>query len=146
VNEMDLIPGEFRRGLTLRRTISRFIWALLIVLGLVAAARATLGYLVWREKTQVMNLEQRQQLLTQSQTQADSLRQQRLVTQQQLATLDQLKGSDRVAQFLRSIDEAYIERIWLDSVHFHRPGDASRYGWRGSVARRRDHRSRIQSL
>jgi hypothetical protein len=120
MNDMDLVPGEFRRGLTLRRNLSRCIWALALLLGLVATSRAALGYLIWREKAQVASLEHRQQAISQAQSRTESLRQQRLVTQQQLATLDVLQGNELVERFLRSIDAAYLEHIWLDGIHFQR--------------------------
>lgn len=120
MNDMDLVPSEFRRGLTLRRNLSRCIWALVLLVGLVGAARATLGYLIWREKAQVVNLEQRQQAISQTQAETQSLREQRMVTQQQLATLDLLQGNDLVDRFLRSLDDAYQEHIWLDNIHFQR--------------------------
>jgi hypothetical protein len=120
MNDMDLVPGEFRRGLTLRRNLRHFMWALVLLLGILVATRATLGYLIWREKAQVVSLEQQQQVISKTQTEAESLRQQRLVTEQQLATLDLLQGNDLVQYFLQSIDEAYTEHIWLDSVHFQR--------------------------
>jgi hypothetical protein len=127
MSDMNLIPDEFRKGLLLRRHLTLFIVALVMLLTIVAAGRATLGYLVWRERTQVVSLEQRQQALVTNQGKADLLRQQRQVTEQQLAALEQLRGRDRVAQFLRSIDDAYGEHIWLDGVHFQRrenPGAA----------------------
>jgi Fimbrial assembly protein (PilN) len=120
MGDMDLVPSEFRKERMVRRSLGRFIWAIVLLLGLVAAARATLGYLIWREQAQVVRLEQRQLAYSQTQTRADSLRQQRMVTQQQLSTLEQLQGADRVEQFLRSIDDAYSEHIWLDGVHFQR--------------------------
>ena len=120
MNDMDLVPGEFRRDLTLRRNLVRCIWALVLLLGLLASARATLGYIIWREKAQVVSLEQRQQSIFQAQTETESLRQQRLVTQQQLATLDLLQGNDLVERFLQSLDDAYQEHIWLDNIDFQR--------------------------
>jgi hypothetical protein len=120
MNDMDLVPGEYRRGLALRRNLSRCIWALAVLVGLVATARGALGYLIWREKTQVASLEQRQQADSRTLSEAESLRQQRMVTQQQLDTLEQLRGSDLMERFLRSIDDAYQEHIWLDGIHFQR--------------------------
>jgi Fimbrial assembly protein (PilN) len=127
MSDMNLIPDEFRKGLLLRRHLTLFIVTLVMLLTMVAVVRATLGYLVWRERTQVVSLEQRQQALVTNQGKTDLLRQQRQVTEQQLAALDQLRGRDRVKQFLRSIDDAYGEHIWLDGVHFQRreyPGAA----------------------
>jgi Fimbrial assembly protein (PilN) len=120
MNEMDLVPNEFRQGLILRRNLIRCVWALVLLLGLVASARATLGYLIWREKAQVVSLEQRQQAFSRAETETESLRQQRMVTQQQLATLDLLQGNDLVERFLQSMDDAYQEHIWLDSIRFQR--------------------------
>lgn len=120
MTDMDLIPDEFRRELARQRHRSRFMWASLILVGFLVVARATIGYMTWRDQTQVIALQQRQQALSQSQTEADSLRQQRLITQQQLAALNQLKGRDQVSQFMHSIDDAYLEHIWLDSVRFQR--------------------------
>jgi hypothetical protein len=120
MNDMDLVPSEFRKGLTLRRNLRRFTWTLVLLLVLVAGARATLGYLIWREQSQVVSLEQQQQALSHTLNETESLRQQRLVTQEQLATLDQLQGADLVEQFLHSVDEAYIDQVWLDSVHLQR--------------------------
>lgn len=120
MNDMDLVPSEFRKGLVLRRSLRRFCWTLALLLGFVAATRASLEYLIWREKSQVVSLEQQQQAVSQTATETESLRQQRLVTQEQLATLDKLQGADMVDRFLQSIDAAYIDQIWLDSVHLQR--------------------------
>jgi cell division protein FtsB len=120
MSDIDLIPGEYRKGLALQRHLSRFVMGFVVVLGCVGATRAALGYLMWRERTEVIRIEQQQQELQQSQNQTEVLRQQRQVTEQQLAALDQLRGRDRVAQLLSALDEAYNDHIWLDSVHFQR--------------------------
>jgi cell division protein FtsB/predicted nuclease of predicted toxin-antitoxin system len=120
MSDMDLVPGEFRRSLALRGNLRRFFWGAVLLVVLVATARAALGYLTWRERTQVVSLEQQQLAFSQTENQTESLRQQRLVTQQQLATLDKLQGSELVERFLWSIDDAYVEHIWLDAIQFKR--------------------------
>jgi cell division protein FtsB len=119
---MDLIPGDIHRTGALRRRIHRFGLACILVLAGVAAARASLGYLTWREQSILVRVEQQQQVLEHNQAQTEELRQQQRVTERQLAALAQLRGSDRVAVFLHAIDQAYDAHIWLDSVRFLRRG------------------------
>jgi uncharacterized protein YegJ (DUF2314 family) len=120
MSEMDLIPGGFRKRIGLQRQIRHLILACILVLCSIAAARMLLGYLIWREKAEVVRLEQQERVLQHNQVRTEELRQQRQVTEQQLAALEQLRGRDRVGLFLRAIDQAYNEHIWLDSVHFMR--------------------------
>jgi cell division protein FtsB len=118
MTDIDLIPRDFRTGISLQRQLRRFIVACIVVLAGVAVARLSLGYLIWREKAMVVRIEQQQLVLEHNQAKTEQLRQQRQVTEQQLAALDKLRGRDRVALFLGALDQAYNEHIWLDSVHF----------------------------
>jgi Tfp pilus assembly protein PilN len=124
MTDINLIPAEFRRRVALRQYISRFALTCMLALGGIAIARSGLGYLIWRDQADVVRIEAQQQRLQQGQTQVLAISQQRDVTEQQLATLDQLRGRDRVALFLRAVDSAYNGRIWLDSVHFVREHEA----------------------
>lgn len=134
MTDIDLIPADFRRNLVLRRQLRRFMLAGLLVLGGTAAARAALGYMIWREKAVVVQVEQRQVQLQSSQARTDELRQQRQVTEQQLAALEQLRGRDRVGVFLQALDSAYNEHVWFDSVHYTRRGsDGPSAGQSGSA-------------
>ncbi len=120
MTEIDLIPGDYRKQLVLRRHLKRLATALMVVAVCLGASRTALGYLMWRESAEVFRIEQQQQELQTSQNKAEVLRQQRHVTEQQLAALEQLRGRDRVAQLLGALDEAYDEHIWLDRVHLQR--------------------------
>jgi Tfp pilus assembly protein PilN len=117
---MDMIPGDYRQGLSGRRLLRRFIVACVVVLCCIGLARMLLGYLIWRENVQVVHLEQQEQVIEQNKARTEEFRQQKQVTEQQLAALNKLRGRDRVALFLRSIDDVYIEGVWLDSLHFMR--------------------------
>src|SRR5450759_2690976 len=120
MSEMDMIPGDYRQGLSGRRLLRRFIVACVVVLCCIGLARMLLGYLIWRENVQVVHLEQQEQVIEQNKARTEEFRQQKQVTEQQLAALNKLRGRDRVALFLRSIDNVYIEGVWLDSLHFMR--------------------------
>lgn len=115
-----MIPGDYRQGRSGRRLLRRFIVACVVVLCCIGLSRMLLGYLIWRENVQVVRLEQQEQVVEQNKARAEEFRQQKQVTEQQLAALNKLRGRDRVALFLRSIDNAYIEGVWLDSLHFMR--------------------------
>lgn len=120
MSEMDLIPGDYRKGRSGRSLLRRFIVACVVVLCCIGFSRMLLGYLLWRENVQVARLEQQEQVVQQNKAKTESLRQQKQVTEQQLAALNKLRGRDRVARFLRSIDNAYVEGVWLDSLQFMR--------------------------
>jgi hypothetical protein len=128
MNDMDLIPVEFRKGADLRRRLKSFGVLCILVLGAVATARASLGYLTYREKSPMARLEQQARSLHDTQSRAAALRQQSQATEQQLDALGKLRGRDRLALFLRAVDEAYSQNIWLDSVHFRRLPDAGAPG------------------
>jgi hypothetical protein len=125
MNDIDLIPAGYRRRTDLRKQVHRFLLAGILVAAGTAAARSSIGYLVWREEAAVVRMEEQREKLERSQNQVQSMLQQRDVTEQQLTALANLRGRDRVAQFLRAIDAAYSGRIWLDSVHFTRRSDAA---------------------
>lgn len=120
MSEMDMIPGDYRQGRSGRFLLRRFIMACVVVLCCIGLARMLLGYLIWRENVQAVGLEQREQMVEKNKARTEEFRQQKQVTEQQLAALNKLRGRDRVALFLRSIDDAYIEGVWLDSLHFMR--------------------------
>ncbi|OGS95310.1 MAG: hypothetical protein A3H31_12750 [Gallionellales bacterium RIFCSPLOWO2_02_FULL_57_47] len=115
-----MIPGDYRQGRSGRFLLRRFIMACVVVLCCIGLARMLLGYLIWRENVQAVGLEQREQVVEKNKAQTEEFRQQKQVTEQQLAALNKLRGRDRVALFLRSIDDAYVEGVWLDSLHFMR--------------------------
>lgn len=117
---MDMIPAGYRKGRADRRLLLRFIVACVVVLCCIGLARVLLGNLIWRKNAQVVRLEQQEQVVQQNKARIEEFRQQKRVTEQQLAGLNKLRGGDRVALFLRSIDNAYIEGVWLDSLHFMR--------------------------
>lgn len=115
-----MIPGDYRQGRSGRFLLRRFIMACVVVLCCIGLARMLLGYLIWRENVQAVGLEQREQVVEKNKARTEEFRQQKQVTEQQLAALNKLRGRDRVALFLRSLDDAYIEGVWLDSLHFMR--------------------------
>jgi Fimbrial assembly protein (PilN) len=125
MNDIDLIPADFRRRIGLRHQIRRLVLACILIAATGAAGRAGIGYLIWHEQAEVVRMEEQRRELERNQNQVQSMLQQREVTEQQLAALDSLRGRDRVAKFLRAIDAAYSGRIWLDSVHFARRGEAA---------------------
>jgi hypothetical protein len=116
--EMDLIPDDFRQGLKKRRLLHNFITACALVLCCVGLVWLLLTYLIWRDKVEVARLEQQESISEQNKAKSAEYRQRKEVVQQQLAALDELRGRDRVALFLRAIDAAHSEGIWFDSVHF----------------------------
>jgi hypothetical protein len=128
MNDMDLIPPDFRKRADMQRRIRNFGVACLVVMGAAGVARASLGYLTFRERAQMARLEQQAQALRDNQSKATDLRQQSQATEQQLAALGQLRGRDSLALFLRAVDQAYSEHIWLDSVRFRRHGIAGAQG------------------
>jgi Tfp pilus assembly protein PilN len=133
MSEMDMIPGDYRQGLSGRRLLRRFIVACVVVLCCIGLARMLLGYLIWRENVQVVHLEQQEQVIEQNKARTEEFRQQKQVTEQQLAALNKLRGRDRVALFLRSIDNVYIEGVWLDSLHFMRRNGTGKLQAPGAV-------------
>jgi cell division protein FtsB len=133
MSEMDMIPGDYRQGRSGRRLLRRFIVACVVVLCCIGLARMLLGYLIWRENVQVVRLEQQEQVVEQNKARTEGFRQQKQVTEQQLAALNKLRGRDRVALFLRSIDNVYIEGVWLDSLHFMRRNGTGKLQAPGAV-------------
>jgi Tfp pilus assembly protein PilN len=133
MSEMDMIPGDYRQGRSDRRLLRRFIVACVVVLCCIGLTMMLLGYLIWRENVQVVRLEQQAQVIEQNKARTEKFRQQKQVTEQQLAALNKLRGRDRVAQFLRSIDNAYIEGVWLDSLHFMRRNGTGKLQAPGAV-------------
>lgn len=120
MGEMDLIPGDYRQNLIRKHRTRHFVVACVLLLVGIGLARGLLTYLIWRENVQVVRLEQQDNILQQQEARTASYRQQKQVTEQQLAALDELRGRDRVANFLKAIDHAYSDGIWFDSVHFMR--------------------------
>lgn len=127
-NEIDLIPADFRRHLSVQRLLSNFLLVCVGLLGLIAAARMTLAYLNRQETALVVRLEQHNQTQQQSKIKTEELRQKKRVTEQQLSALEQLRGHQRVALFLSAIDQAYGQGIWFDSMHFMRRPGAGKLG------------------
>lgn len=119
-NEIDLIPGDFRKQRALQRLSINFLLVCTGVLCLIAIAWVTLAYISQRDTAQFMRLEQEQKTLLQSQSITEELRQQKRLTEQQINALAQLRGHDQVALFLNALDAAYQSGIWLDTLHFMR--------------------------
>jgi hypothetical protein len=120
MSSMDLIPSDYRQNLGLRRMVSNFFLACVLVLCGIGLTKALFTYLIWRENVQVVQLEQQEQVSQQNKTKADEYRQQKQVTEQQLAALDELRGGNRLAMFLQSVDNAYNEGVWFDELRFMR--------------------------
>lgn len=116
--EMDLIPGEFRQRLRRRALMRQLGLACVLLLVGIGVGRALLGYLTWREKTQVASLERKQSVAEQSKVKAQDYQQRKQVVEKQILALDELRGRGRVGQFLHAMDAAYDEGIWLDNLHF----------------------------
>jgi uncharacterized protein YegJ (DUF2314 family) len=120
MDEMDLIPSDYRKERNRHNWIRKFLTLCVLVVIAIASLRGMLGYLIWRENVQVVRLEQQESIAAQNNAKAETYRQQKQVTERQLAALNELRGRDRVAQFLQSIDTAYSPGIWFDSIHFMR--------------------------
>ncbi len=120
MGDMNLIPDDYRQSHDLRSVVRNFMITCVVVLICVGLSKMLLTYLIWRENVQVVRLEQQEQVLQHNKSRTEEYRQQKLVTEQQLAALNELRGRDRVAFFLRAIDSAYAEGVWLDSLRFMR--------------------------
>ena len=120
MDEMDLIPNEYRANLARRQLLHKFLFACLLVVFCVALGRALLSYLIWRENVQVVQLEQLENASEQNKAKAAAYTLQKQVTEKQLAALNALRGRDRVALFLQAVDLSLGDGVWFDSVHFMR--------------------------
>lgn len=116
--EMDLIPGEYRRALKLKRLIQQFSIAFLAVLAMIGLAWISLSHLVSNEKAQVVSLQQQKSLAEADKAQAAAIQQQKLVIEEQLKALAGLRNGKQVSVFLNAVDMAYVDGIWFDSVQF----------------------------
>ncbi len=125
MGEMDLIPGDFRQGLRKRRQLRLFVTACLAVLACIALGWAGLTWLIWRGQGELARLQQQESLSQQNKARATEYTQQKQLIESQLAALDELRGRDRVAAFLRAIDAAHGEGIWFDSMRFLRRAGTS---------------------
>ena len=117
---IDLIPGDYARKRELEVRVRRFLVALALVLGLVALGRAGIEILISLQGAEVARLRARGELSAQEAAKADAYRKQKRAVEKQLAELDELRGRDRLMLLLRAIDNAYIDRIWFDEMHFFR--------------------------
>jgi cell division protein FtsB len=120
MGDMDLIPDDYRQRLDLRRVLRNFIVACVVVVSFLVLGKALLAYLIWRENVQVVRLEQLEQVLQNNKSKAAQFRQKKQVTEQQIVALNELRGRDRMALFLRAIDSAYSEGVWFDNLRFMR--------------------------
>ncbi len=115
---MDLIPGEYRRALKLKRLIRLFMVASLAVVAVIGLAWISLNHLVSSGKAQVAVLQQQKTLAETDKAQAATLQQKKLVIEEQLKALAGLRNGKQVSHFLHAVDTAYVDGIWFDSVQF----------------------------
>ena len=117
---LDLIPADYAQRQLLRRRVRRFAAAVVSLACLVALARLTLHFLSSIEKGEVARLRIQEQLVTQGKTRMEEYRNRKLATQQQLIALDELRGRDRLRLFLKALDAAHVENVWLEEIKYYR--------------------------
>ena len=118
--EMDLIPNDYRRNRARRSLLRKFLYACGLVLAIIILSKTLLTYMIWSENVGVVKLEQQLNITEQNKARAAEFQQRKQVTEKQLAALNELRGRDRVAQFLQAIDVSLNEGVWFDSIHFMR--------------------------
>jgi hypothetical protein len=115
---VDLIPNEFRRQVALREQLRRGLVACIVLLASVLLGRVALQTLLQKETAAVAHLQTQEQQLLKNQQRTAELQQRQQMTEQQLAALDQLRERNGVGRFLRAVDVAYNEGIWLERVNY----------------------------
>lgn len=117
---LDLTPKDYVRSQVLRRRMKWLVWALLLLAGMVVAARLALGFLARSESLAVVQLQEKGQLVAQAQAKGEEYRKQKQVVEKQLTALDELRGRDRLRLFLSALDAAYLNGIWFDAIRYYR--------------------------
>lgn len=124
MGNINLIPDDYRQDIGLRKLLRNFMLACILTIAGVFSVKALLSYFIWRENVEVVKLEQLEQASEQTKTKTEEFRQKKQVTEQQLAALNTLRGGDQVLVLLQSVDNAYIEGVWFDRLHFMRQSTA----------------------
>ncbi len=118
--EFDLIPPDYARGKILRRRTKGFALALASVACLVALAWLGLHSLISVESGKAARLQHARQISDQGEAAAREYLQRKQAAERQLQALDELRGRDRIQIFVRAIDAAYVEGVWVDALRFYR--------------------------
>jgi len=125
VADVDLIPAGYSRVQLVRRRVKQFLIACISVFVVVGILFSALSVATSLERSNVGHLENEIKTATKSNGEVDGYRQQKLLAEKQLTELDQLRGRNRLSLFLRAVDSAYSDSIWLDELHYFRRDPSS---------------------
>jgi hypothetical protein len=134
MSELDLIPTDYARVLALRRRARALLASVAAIAAVALVARTGLGILLSAEKGEVARLQAKKLLWHESKTKTEKLKSEVQATEKQLAALDELRGRGQMRLFLEALDNAYVDKIWVDEIKYYRreamPADAAQSGAR----------------
>lgn len=126
MHDIDLVPAEYIQARRLRQRLVLLGAALVFVLIAAASARAWLALRLDQERLGLEQVRQHGRLAGEQRARLATLRAQKAAGDVQLATLHVLLDDAALDALWPAVDEAYNERVWLDTLSYARTvrGDA----------------------
>lgn len=125
MNEIDLVPGHYRRLQRVRSTLHRLALAVALVAVLAGGARAGLRYAIETEQGELSRLRTVRSGLLSQKARIQQLELERGGLERELAILEQLRGGVAARETLLAVDRALNGNVWFQSWAFRRAGEWS---------------------
>ncbi len=123
---VDMIPGEYRSGLRLRRLLAGFGWTCLALVLALGVSFAALAHAVSKERTALARSRQLQAQNAAWQARLAELKTQKENTDSRLRSLDALRGGGApIGAMFNEVDAALNGRVWFRELAFSRGGEPS---------------------
>ena len=128
MNEIDLIPFDYRHSLRLRGWFQKFVIALGCVVVCMLALKLGLDQLVSLRYQELAELQAAEAAATQQHARLAGLELERGVAQKRLSILEGLRGGTSSEALFFTVDDAFLEGIWFLDWAFKRAGEVVETG------------------
>ncbi len=123
MSEFDLVPTAYRRGLWVRRWLTRLGVVLVGIVLVVATTKALLVYGTRTYTQEVEELRRARQVVLDQRARMEQLQSQKADLEYRLGVLSRLRGGFEAKQMFVVIDRALDEHVWFLDWTFVREGE-----------------------
>ena len=123
MQEIDLIPEDFRRGQQLKNHIHAFLLCFAALLLVVVGGKITLNHLVSRDSRHIEQLEAGETFILSQRGRLDELNSLKEILQARQNALEGLRNGPPAAQLFVILGQAINPSAWLTQIKFLRAGE-----------------------
>ncbi|MFQ5560312.1 MAG: hypothetical protein ACE5FU_06995 [Nitrospinota bacterium] len=126
MNDVNLIPEDYLRYISLRKTVKKSLLFLLFLVALITGFKVILINRIESEKVKTDHLKYSERKILEKRQSLEELLSEQSELKKRLRILDTLKGGPSVGKMFVAIDKAINPGVWFTEWNFFRTGELSK--------------------